>query len=174
MYHHALSDRKTKTQRKTIIFYGLPECQFLLLFILFFLTFSSFHLLCPIFILPGNISLLLNTSNENLRSQNRQFKIQSAKLPQDIQIAYDKMTIPIIVSNRLFRHAPPFAIRMRRAFFISLQFLCGRNLKLVCGKQRVNDRVQIFLHCPFTLRIKAAIRRINKVNRQRQPKLISE
>ena len=104
--------------------------------------------------------------------ENRQIKIQSAKLPQYVQIAHDKITTPVIVSDCLFGHAPPLAVRMGVALFICIEFLGRRKLKIMCAEQLVNDCVQIHIHSAPAFRIIATFRRTDKIHRQRQPRRI--
>ena len=101
--------------------------------------------------------------------KNRQIKIQSAKLPQYVQIAYDKITAPIIVSNCLFGRTPLLAVRMRVTLFICVKLLGRRELKLLYIEQRVDDGIQIHIDSAPARRIEAAFRRIDKIHRQRQP-----
>lgn len=101
----------------------------------------------------------------HLLYENRQTKIQSAKFPQYVQIPYDKIASPIIVSNRLLRHTPAFAIRMGVASLIFFKLPGRRELNLMCAKQRFHDCIQIHIHSASALLIKAAPRRADKIYR---------
>lgn len=132
----------------------------------FILSALTLHFVLPLSLYSNSSFLIFSLHNY------RQIKIQSTKLPQYIQITYDKITTPIIVSNRLFSHTPPFAVRMRIALFICIKFLGWEDLTLVCSKQRVNDSVQIHFHSASTLRIKATFRWNDIIHWQRQPRRI--